>query len=104
MHLQLSLLERCVPLITPADAGFQIDSPWKRAEREAGGILHALYVFRVIEQFWRGVAAVQTDPAVVEFARTRCAEICEETKRVSNFASCPALTDEGQKLVERLSR
>jgi HEXXH motif-containing protein len=49
MHLQLTLLEQATPLVHPSDAKYF--SPWKGAYRSPQGVLHALYVFRVIAQY-----------------------------------------------------
>lgn len=51
MHLQLSLLEKHAPLATTEMATFY--SPWKRSDRLASGVLHALYVFAVIDDWLR---------------------------------------------------
>lgn len=47
MHLQLSLVERVVPLVCGGEERFY--SPWKHAPRNATGMLHGLYVFSVID-------------------------------------------------------
>ncbi len=41
MHLQLTLVERRVPLVNPASEA-QFYSPWRGTDREASGVLHAL--------------------------------------------------------------
>ena len=50
MHLQLTLIERLVPLIK--ESGQTYFSPWKATRRSPRGVLHALYVFRVVESFF----------------------------------------------------
>lgn len=99
MHLQLSLIERVVPLLRPDDTDRLTYSPWKREYRQAGGILHALYVFRVIERFWSTIAPHADDSGVTGFAETRIAEITEQIEQIREFGSHPALTNEGRKLV-----
>jgi HEXXH motif-containing protein len=48
MHLQLTMIEHWVPLITDdLQDGY---SPWKHEIRPVGGLLHGLYVFAVIHQ------------------------------------------------------
>lgn len=49
MHLQLTLVEAVVPLVARTERTFF--SPWRNEHRTAQGVLHALYVFRVIDAF-----------------------------------------------------
>src|SRR5260370_9947238 len=55
MHLQLSLFERCCPLIDTAST-WTLHSPWKHERRPAQGILHGLYVFHVLRWLWQHTA------------------------------------------------
>ena len=48
MHLQLTLIEQVDPSRASVRGGYF--SPWKGAYRSPQGVLHALYVFRVIDQ------------------------------------------------------
>ena len=50
MHLQLSLAERVVPLVSGEDE--QMRSPWQGRPRPAQGLLHGLHVFRGIQAFF----------------------------------------------------
>lgn len=47
MHLQLTLLDNVFPMAVCTTSTYY--SPWKRVERNAVGLLHALYVFTVID-------------------------------------------------------
>ena len=49
MHLQLSLVERVVPLVLSQRKMYY--SPWRDEVRNSEGILQALYVFGVIRLF-----------------------------------------------------
>ena len=102
MHLQLSLLERIVPLIDPNVPPSRLYSPWRRAFRDAGGVLHALYVFRVIEQFWAIVGLGAEDDLSVEFANSRRTQIEREIGEIADFRHCPSLTQAGAELVAKL--
>jgi HEXXH motif-containing protein len=102
MHLQLSLLERLVPLVERSGAGPRFYSPWKGTEREAGGVLHALYVFRVIERFWARVLSARPDATSVRYAASRREQIEHEISAVAGFRRCAALTPAGRELAERL--
>ena len=50
MHLQLTLIERLLPLVKESDLTYF--SPWKGTQRSPRGVLHALYVFRAIHNFF----------------------------------------------------
>lgn len=49
MHLQLTLLEEVLPLV--ASESEKYHSPWQDTLRPSRGLLHGLYVFRVIHDF-----------------------------------------------------
>lgn len=102
MHLQLSLFERLVPLVDRNGPASRSYSPWKGAERDVGGVLHALYVFRVIEQFWARVFSARPDAISVGYAASRREQIAGEISEVADFRRCAALTPAGRVLVERL--
>ena len=53
MHLQLTLIEGAVPMV--AGTGDTLHSPWQGRMRPVQGILHGLYVFRVIQDFHRAL-------------------------------------------------
>ena len=61
MHLQLSLIERWIPLVDPRRAETTDFSPWRGSERNVRGVLHALHVFVVVQ---RTVAACGPEAAM----------------------------------------
>jgi len=61
MHLQLSLIERHVPLVLSAAAKYY--SPWRRAYRNTQGILHGIYVFVAIRRFLEELLSISELPA-----------------------------------------
>jgi hypothetical protein len=101
MHLHLTLLERIVPLVNSDHGGYY--SPWRREQRTAQGVVHALYVFRVIDKFLArllgGEAMASKD---VEYADRRRRQIAEQIGQVHSLQESPSLTLEGQQLVQRL--
>jgi HEXXH motif-containing protein len=103
MHLQLTHLERLVPLIRSCDGNALVYSPWRGEVRPPRGILHALYVFHVIERFWSAVLAGSGEDFEREFAQLRCGEIAEQFAQVRGFEEHPALTDAGRELVQALA-
>lgn len=95
MHLQLTLIERIVPLTNPSGAGYF--SPWRGEYRTAQGVVHALYVFRVIDTFiGKLMANTNFDSTeALEYLRSRRSEICTQMRDVRAFQECPALTNVG---------
>lgn len=100
MHLNLTLIESLVPLVKVSTK--KIYSPWKAENRPIGGLLHALYVFRVVEQFLRRLNN-QTLPAVVKkYINERIININREITEVEDFSGSAALTETGSALTKRL--
>jgi len=101
MHLQLSLIERFEPLV--ADARISAFSPWQQRPRPLQGLLHGLYVFRVIDQ-WLGTlpSHLELDAGARNYAARRRAEIGEEIAEVAGLAERPGLTSLGRELARSL--
>ena len=95
MHLQLSLVERQVPLI--GNSRIEIFSPWRSEIRDASGLLHALYVFRAIYD-WLGLMGAQ----LPRYASRRRHEIAQQVRDVDWPCLRPALTPAGTVLLDRL--
>ena len=101
MHLQLTLLEQALPLIRPSDETYF--SPWKGEPRSPQGVLHALYVFRVIDQFLEQLLTLSIwSSESVDYMRNRRTEVEQQIRHVEPFADCSALTELGTYLVRRL--
>ncbi len=103
LHLQLTLLERHVPMVLETDAtGF---SPWQQCERPIAGLLHGLYVFAGIDQW---LALLNTAPLTSSEDRIylvrRRAEIAQEIATVATLADTPDLTPIGRHLARWLLR
>ena len=102
MHIQLSLLERWLPLVEsdcPESVAF---SPWRNSERNVQGVLHALYVFVIVRKLWQ--RAVQKAPRGLDrrFAEERVRVIRDEVGRAQLLAASPELTHEGRQFVRQL--
>ena len=102
MHLQLSLVERRIPLVGPGRPETVAFSPWRGSERSVGGVLHALHVFVIVLRLWQ--SAVRKSPRGLdrEFAEARVRAIREEVVSTRHLASSPGLTLEGRQLVRQL--
>lgn len=101
MHLQLSLVERVVTLIRSESTPFF--SPWRNELRTSRGLLHALYVFRVIDYFFRDLLikkSLSTEQEV--YVQDRRQQICEQIREVREFMKSPDLTRVGRAFVDKL--
>jgi len=101
MHLQLTLIEGALPMVT--GNGERHLSPWQRTMRPAQGVLHGLYVFRVVQDLCRAMleGGRCTAPERAYFERritTIEAEVCE----LSGFASNGDLTADGREFARAL--
>lgn len=103
MHLQLSLLERREALVCEPPAGERAltgYSPWQKRERPIGGLVHGLFVFRVIFDWLKFLAASRPhDPHIGGYAARRRGEIAHEIQSLGDLAASPALTAAGRQLV-----
>ena len=94
MHLQLTLIERLLPLVKSSNVTFF--SPWKGTQRPLRGVLHALYVFRVIDSLFERLLQHYPWPALAaEHMYKRRREIGQQISRVRRLNSYPSLTPDG---------
>lgn len=101
MHLQLSLVERVVTLVRSESTSFF--SPWRNELRTSRGLLHALYVFRVIDYFFRDLLikkSLSTEQEI--YVQDRRQQICEQIWEVREFMKSPDLTRVGRAFVTKL--
>lgn len=100
MHLQLTLIEQFEPMIIETDEKYF--SPWKNENRHPRGVLHAIYVFCVISQFFELHIEQDISDASRQYLKKRCKVICKELKEVIDFKNFPYFTKAGQTLINRL--
>ena len=101
MHLQLTLIEQAIPLIQPSDERYF--SPWKGAYRSPQGVLHALYVFRVIAQYLERLLELPGwSLSSKDHMHHRRCEIASQVHEIATFKDNPALTALGSRFVQRL--
>ena len=91
MHLQLSLIERYIPLIESTGETKLYYSPWRNEARPARGVLHGLFVFRAIYEFF-SILIVHPQSVSVKFY---------VNKRLENIAH--ALTVTGALFAKQLT-
>jgi len=101
MHLQLTLIENHMELVKPNSAD-NYYSPWRDEQRPARGVLHGLFVFRVILEFFRELTSSYNDKLVVEYSDCRILEITSELLQVRDFYKLPALNATGVQLAKQL--
>jgi HEXXH motif-containing protein len=100
MHLQLTLIEQCVPLVIETDKKYF--SPWKSEYRHPRGVLHAIYVFCVIKQFLEFLNERNLSKPCNKYLTIRLKVISKQLKEVADFLSCPNFTDSGVYMSEHL--
>lgn len=102
MHLQLTLIEQVVTIIKPSAGRYF--SPWRAEYRNAKGILHALYVFRMIDCFFEVLLKSQICSDDSEYAIRRRSEINLQIDEVRGFSKSQELTSIGKAFVSSLIR
>lgn len=101
MHLQLSLVEDVVPLVSGGHERWL--SPWQGRPRPVQGMLHAIYVFRAIHSFLS--AHLETlDPvaSTATYVRGRLEAISCEIAGAADAVRSEELTSDGRALMRRL--
>ena len=100
MHLHLTLFEQHTPCVAATNG--KIHSPWRKAPRPYGGVLHGLFVFRCLADFMSGLNEAPGSSAADHVAR-RLAEIQGEISDVDVEALAEGLTPAGHALARRLA-
>lgn len=103
MHLQLSLIERYIPLIEPTGESDLHYSPWRDEARPARGVLHGLFVFRAIYEFFSILNACPQSTSIKLYANRRLERISHEIGSLTGFPASPALTVTGTLFAEQLT-
>ncbi|KQR65328.1 HEXXH motif-containing putative peptide modification protein [Pedobacter sp. Leaf176] len=102
MHLYLTLLEGSVPIVIDKTVETYF-SPWRQEKRPVKGVLHGLFVFSAIKDFYTSLS--NRDIAECrEFVGGRIADIRKEISQISSFYKNPGLTFEGKKLAVNLTQ
>lgn len=103
MHLQLTLMEAAAPLILHGREE-RHHSPWQNTMRPAQGVLHGAYVFAVIRDFMRAIAAGDLCSLAEKRHVTDRVDTCDREVSVAcvDLLGGESLTVEGRRLVNRL--
>jgi len=100
MHLQLTLIEQIVSMVVETDEKYF--SPWKNEHRHRRGVLHAIYVFCVIKQFFELLVKQNIPEGSSQYSVARCAAISSQLMEVSGLINCQYLTGEGVSLATHM--
>jgi hypothetical protein len=101
MHLKLSLIENVIPMVK-ANTGNLYYSPWREEKRPAQGLLHGLFVFRAIFDFFTTLNARLDSDIAVDYIIFRKEQIMNEMLHLKDFHLCPDLTADGAILTKNL--
>lgn len=101
MHLKLTLIEEITPLVRKG-ADDLFFSPWRDEERPLRGVLHGMFVFRAIHQFYSCVLPMVKGNDTGDAVAYRLEQIEKEIAMLSDFYRCPGLTTAGSMLSARL--
>ncbi len=100
MHLQLTLMEKEIFLIHGEPKQFY--SPWREEFRSVYGIVHGLYVFGVLRQYYGCLIQDRTFEEHREFVTDRYATIGEQISEVTGLDYEDALTEVGHAIINRI--
>ncbi|RZJ89524.1 MAG: hypothetical protein EOO20_10770 [Chryseobacterium sp.] len=103
MHLLLTLIEDQIDLIVPYTKE-TFYSPWRDEQRPVRGVLHGLFVFKAIKDFYRLLLEQDCleDQHDQDYLISRLGQIEIEIKLLSNFSRSSGLTYSGKLLCDNL--
>ena len=101
MHLKLTLLENIIPLVY-SNTGNVFFSPWRDEKRPAHGVLHGLFVFRGILDFFVLIKDYKEVKVAKGYIEDRIVQIKKELAKINDFATCIDLTRDGAILTANL--
>ena len=102
MHLQLTLIENYIDLVKPNNTDIYY-SPWRDEKRPARGVLHGLYVFRAIYEFFSELKKYSQTDFTRKYSQNRQQSIADDIEKVKGFSFCPDLTVHGATLAGLLT-
>lgn len=102
MHLKLSLIEEVVPMINKGTTHTYF-SPWRDELRPVRGVLHGLFVFRAIQEFYCLLLPMVNSTQELDFITWRIEQIKVELSLLTEFSKSRGLTQDGATLAINLS-
>lgn len=103
MHLQLSLIERYIPLVESTGETDLYYSPWRNEPRPARGVLHGLFVFKAIYEFFSILNTCPQSVPMKFYVNRRLECIAHEIRSLTGFSSSAALTATGARFAKQLT-
>lgn len=100
MHLNLTLIEQLVPLVN--DNSVTYYSPWREEDRPVRGVLHGMFVFRAIFDFYSAIRSSIELPEQLDFIDWRIEVITSELSLLEGFPFCEGLSANGAILSKNL--
>jgi len=101
MHLKLTLIEKHCPLIlSGSDATYY--SPWRDERRPVRGVLHGLFVFRAVYDFYSRIKNVTKEHNGLRYLGYRQEDIRDEFSKLMDFSQAEGLTENGANLAANL--
>jgi hypothetical protein len=101
MHLKLTLIENVMPLVKPF-TGNVFFSPWRDEKRPAGGVLHGLFVFRAILDYFEAIIDEPKVQAERTYIEKRISQVKTDLSELRDFINCNDLTKDGAILTANL--
>ncbi|WP_417353506.1 aKG-HExxH-type peptide beta-hydroxylase [Flavobacterium alkalisoli] len=102
MHLKLTLIEKHVDLIV-SHTQETFYSPWRDEQRPVRGVLHGLFVFSAVSQFYSSVNyQFLTENEIAKFIAFRNKQIVLEIQSLLDFHNSNGLTSVGKLFVKKL--
>jgi hypothetical protein len=102
MHLKLTLIQSHIELVKPQSTE-TFFSPWRNVQRPLTGVLHGLFVFRAIQDFFRLIKdSPQLNNKEYNFVTYRIDDIASDFQALENFAKADTLTEYGKRIVFNL--
>lgn len=99
MHLHLTAFEDVTPLVK--DPPFETYSPWRESNRPLTGVLHGLFVFACLREYFCRLSA-NSDPIVALHVEQRIRDIYAQLAQVDFEFLLSGLTGAGRALVGRI--
>ncbi|AOR59335.1 aKG-HExxH-type peptide beta-hydroxylase [Pectobacterium parmentieri] len=96
LHLQLTCIEKHIPLFHEEYLSNHFYSPWKGEGRNERGLLHAIYVFSNIRKYW--ITMNNSSVKNSNFIERRIISITNELEKSEHIFTSKALTKEGSRL------
>lgn len=102
MHLKLTLIEQEVPLVQP-NSQSQFYSPWREELRPIQGVLHGMFVFAAVRNFYKAIIPkLVQDQKAIAFVRSRINTIADEFQTLNGFPDIIGLTNAGRQIATNL--